>query len=130
MALTATLVVSLTWAAGRLGAVAGGVLAALPVLASILAAFTHARLGAEPVTTLLRGMLAGMAGFACFCALVATLAEPTGIAVAFSVAALATVAVQAATARAARPRHEDLAGSSSSTYTPIGRAPARRSYAA
>jgi hypothetical protein len=100
MVLTAALVVSLTWAAGRLGPVAGGVLAALPVLASILAVFTHARLGADAVTALLRGMLAGMAGFVCFCALVAALAEAAGTATAFAAAAVSALAVQAMAARA------------------------------
>jgi hypothetical protein len=100
MALTAALVVSLTWAAGRFGAVAGGVLAALPVLASILAAFTHARHGPDAAAVMLRGMLAGMAGFVAFCALVWLLVEPVGIAVAFAAAATAAAATQLATARA------------------------------
>jgi len=100
MALTATLVVSLTWAAGQFGAVAGGILAALPVLASILAAFTHRQNGPEAVRLLLRGMLAGMAGFVSFCLIVATLAEPAGIAVAFAVATVIALAVQVAAARA------------------------------
>jgi hypothetical protein len=93
MALTALLVVALTAAASALGAVVGGMLAALPVLASVLAAFTHARYGARPVAALLRGMLAGMAGFVVFCALVAILAEPAGIAAAFTMATAAALAV-------------------------------------
>jgi hypothetical protein len=103
MALTALLVVSLTAAATRLGPLVGGVLAALPVLASILAVFTHARYGAAAAVELLRGMLGGMAGFVCFCALVAALVEPAGIAAAFAVSAVAALAVQAATARAGAP---------------------------
>jgi hypothetical protein len=100
VALTATLVVSLTWAAGRFGAVAGGILAALPVLASILAAFTHRQLGGDAARVLLRGMLAGMAGFVSFCLLVAALAERAGIAVAFAAATVVALAVQVAAARA------------------------------
>src|SRR6185312_13812867 len=73
MALTALLVVTLTAAASRFGPVVGGILAALPALASILAVFTHARYGAAAVVALLRGMLGGMAGFVTFCALVAVL---------------------------------------------------------
>jgi hypothetical protein len=102
MALTVALVVSLTWAAGRFGPVVGGVLAGLPVLASILAAFTHARHGADAVTVLLRGMLAGMGGFVVFCALVWLLVEPAGIAVAFAAAAVAAAAAQLVAARAGR----------------------------
>ncbi|MEA2381109.1 MAG: hypothetical protein QOH72_1080, partial [Solirubrobacteraceae bacterium] len=52
---------------------------------------------------LLRGMLGGMAGFVSFCAIVAALVEPAGIAVAFAVSAVAALAVQAATARAGAP---------------------------
>src|SRR4051812_22103587 len=98
LALTALLAVCLTAAASRLGPVVGGTLAALPVLASILAVFTHARYGAAAVTELLRGMLGGMAGFVAFCALVAALAEPAGIGAAFAVATVAALAVQAAAA--------------------------------
>jgi hypothetical protein len=100
MALTALLAVSLTAAASRLGPLVGGVLAALPVLASILAVFTHARYGPAAVVDLLRGMLGGMAGFVCFCALVAALVSPAGIAAAFALSAVAALAVQGATARA------------------------------
>jgi hypothetical protein len=103
MALTALLVVTLTAAASRFGAIVGGVLAALPVLASILAVFTHARYGAAAVVDLLRGMLGGMAGFVAFCALVAVLVEPLGIAASFAVATVSALAIQGATAWAARP---------------------------
>jgi hypothetical protein len=102
MALTAVLVVSLTAAASRLGPVVGGVLAALPALASILAVFTHEQHGAQALVLLLRGMLSGMAGFVVFCALVAVLVGRTGVGPSFTVAALAAVCVQAATAAAAR----------------------------
>ena len=47
MVLTAVLVVSLAAAASRLGPVVGGMLAALPALASILAVFTHEQHGAR-----------------------------------------------------------------------------------
>jgi hypothetical protein len=107
MGLTALLAVSLTAAANRAGPVAGGMLAALPVLASILAVFTHARYGAAAVGELLRGMLGGMAGFVGFCALVAALAEPAGIAPAFIVATAAALAVQVATARLGLLEHVD-----------------------
>jgi len=107
MGLTALLAVSLTAAANRAGPVAGGMLAALPVLASILAVFTHARYGAAAVGELLRGMLGGMAGFVGFCALVAALAEPAGIAPAFVVATAAALAVQVATARLGLLEHVD-----------------------
>ncbi|HEX6620114.1 MAG TPA: hypothetical protein VF024_10675, partial [Solirubrobacteraceae bacterium] len=80
----------------------GGVLAALPALASILAVFTHERQGPAAVAFLLRGMLSGMAGFVVFCALVAVLVDRAGVGATFTLAALAAVSVQAATALAAR----------------------------
>jgi hypothetical protein len=101
MVLTAVLVVSLTAAASRLGPVVGGVLAALPALASILAVFTHEQHGAQALVFLLRGMLSGMAGFAVFCAVVAVLVDRAGVEATFTVAALAAVGVQGATALAA-----------------------------
>jgi hypothetical protein len=100
MALTAVLVVSLTAAAGRLGPVVGGLLAALPVLASVLAVFTHEQQGGAAGCALLRGMLSGMAGFVVFCVLVALLVDRAGVAATFVAAALAAVAAQAASARA------------------------------
>jgi hypothetical protein len=103
MALTAALVVSLAAAATRLGPVVGGLLAALPVLASVLAVFTHEQQGGAAGCALLRGMLSGMAGFVVFCVLVAVFVERAGVAATFTAAALAAVAVQAATARASAP---------------------------
>jgi hypothetical protein len=100
MVVTAILVVVLAAAASRLGPIVGGVLSALPALASILAVFTHEQQGTAALTALLRGMLGGMAGFVIFCALVAELVDRTGVAAAFTAALLAAVAVQAAVARA------------------------------
>jgi hypothetical protein len=96
MAMTALLVAALAAAAARLGPTAGGILAALPVLACVLAVFTHDRHGAPAVAQLLRGMLAGMAGFVVFCALVARLVEPAGIVAAFTLATAAALAAQLA----------------------------------
>ena len=100
MALTAVLVIALSAAASRLGALAGGILAALPVLASVLAVFTHAQHGPAALADLLRGMLSGMTGFVVFCALVAMLVVPAGIAIAFGAAALGALTVQGALVRA------------------------------
>lgn len=95
MALTVALVLALTAAAGLLGPVAGGVLSALPVPASVLAAFTHGRLGADAVVGLLRGMLAGMSSFVAFCAVIVLLIVPAGTAIAFAAALLAALGLQA-----------------------------------
>ncbi len=97
MAAAALLVTLLSAAASRLGPLAGGILAALPVLASVLAVFTHRRHGAREAAALLRGMLAGMAGFVAFCEIVATLVVPAGAAAAFLLATVAALAAQAMT---------------------------------
>jgi uncharacterized membrane protein (GlpM family) len=94
MAVTSLLVVALVAAADRVGPMIGGILAALPTLASVLAVFTHRQRGAAAVSELLRGMLHGMAGFLVFCVLVATLVDRAGIPSAFVGAALAAAAVQ------------------------------------
>jgi len=94
MTVTTVLVVALVAAADRLGPTLGGILAALPTLASVLAVFTHRQRGAAAVTQLLRGMLHGMAGFLVFCVLVATLVDRAGIPGAFVGAALAAAVVQ------------------------------------
>lgn len=97
MALTVALIVLLTVASERFGPLVGGMLAALPVLASVLAVFTHRGHGFEATIGLLGGMLTGMAGFVAFCAAVALLAAPAGTAVAFSVGTGAALGVQALT---------------------------------
>jgi hypothetical protein len=96
MTMTSVLVVGLVAAADAFGPTAGGVLAALPTLASVLAVFTHRQRGAAAVAELMRGMLYGMAGFLVFCVLVAVLVDRTGIPSAFLAAALTAAAVQAA----------------------------------
>jgi hypothetical protein len=94
MALTAALIVLLTVSSDMFGPVVGGMLAALPVLASVLAVFTHRVYGSEATIGLLGGMLTGMAGFVAFCAVIALLLVPAGIAVAFAVATVCAVAAQ------------------------------------
>lgn len=105
MALTSLLVASLAAAGGWLGPTASGVLVALPVLACVLAGFTHAHHGGAASSQLLRGMLSGMAGFVIFCALVAGLVDHAGVAATFVAATGAALAFQAAVAwRVTRPR--------------------------
>lgn len=91
---TVVMIVLLTVAAELLGPRIGGVLAGLPALASVLAVFTHRAYGSAAVVALLRGMASGMAGFVGFCAVVALLIVPAGIAPAFLVAAAAAALIQ------------------------------------
>jgi hypothetical protein len=99
MVLTALLIVALAAAGRRFGPTVGGILAALPTLASVLAAFTHSRHGSGALIDLLRGMLGGMSAFVAFCAMAGVLVERIALAPAFVLATAAAVLVQAAAAR-------------------------------
>ena len=94
MALTALLIVGLTVAGERFGPTVAGVLAALPIVASVLAVFTHARHGCDALLAMLRGMLGGLGTFVSFCALIALLAEPAGLIPAFVLATGAALLAQ------------------------------------
>src|SRR5204863_1198231 len=90
---TAALVLALTGLAGALGPRLSGLLASFPILATVLAAFTHAQEGPAAAAQLLRGFAIGLVAFAVFCFVVAELLPHKGIAVTFlvgSAAALAT----------------------------------------
>ena len=103
MAVTALLVSGLSAAVGLVGALAGGMLTALPVLASVLAVFAHRQAGPHTATQLLRGALSGMAGFVAFCILVAVVAGPYGTLPAFAAATAAAVIIQASMLQAGQP---------------------------
>jgi len=113
MALTALLIVAITQAGERFGPTAAGILAALPILASVLAVFTHARHGRDALADMLRGTLGGLSGFVAFCALVAVLVERAGVVPAFGFATAAAVLAHIAIARqSVTPDHPGLAGGS------------------
>ena len=85
-ALAATaLVVGLSALAATLGARAVGLIAPFPVYASIMGAFTHALYGPGAAIRLIRGVVIGLYGFACFYLSVALLAE-TSLLLAFTIA--------------------------------------------
>jgi hypothetical protein len=119
MATAALLVALLAAVAGALGPLLGGMLAALPVLACVLAVFTHRESGAPAAIGLLRGMLAGMASFVVFCQLVAMLVRPLGVAPAFALATLAALIVQVPTVW---PVHSLLRGQSSAASVAVAAA--------
>jgi hypothetical protein len=101
---TAAFVLALTAGAGALGARLSGLLAAFPVLASVLSVFIHAQDGPEAVADFLRGMLGGLAGFAAFCFVVALVLPGAGPVAAFALATLVALAVNGGlAARAIRP---------------------------
>jgi hypothetical protein len=123
MASVALLVALLSAAAGRLGAVAGGMLAALPVLACVLAVFTHREHGGPQAIALLRGMLAGMASFVLFCQVIALAIVPFGIAAAFAGATGIALAVQAIAIYPPAPVHSLLRRHSSAARPAVAAAP-------
>ena len=112
MAATAALVLILTGAAGALGPHLSGLLAAFPVLASVLAVFTHRQDGPDAAAVFLRGLVAGLGGFSVFCFVVAEVLPSASIGVAFALATVAALAVgSAAAAYAAIQERQPLGGS-------------------
>jgi len=88
------LVLALTAAAGWLGPRLSGLLAPFPVIASVLAAFTHAQRGSAYVQRLLRGLAAGFVAFALFCFTLAIALHPFGIGGAFALATAVALLTQ------------------------------------
>jgi hypothetical protein len=90
------LVLALTAAAGWLGPQVSGLLAPFPVIASVLAVFTHSQRGHLEVLRLLRGLLLGYAAYALFCFALALTLRPLGTAEAFVLAIGVALLCQAA----------------------------------
>jgi len=61
------LVLTLTAVSGWLGPQLSGLLAPFPIIATVLATFTHAQRGSDELLRLLRGMVTGFGAFALFC---------------------------------------------------------------
>jgi uncharacterized membrane protein (GlpM family) len=89
------LVLALTALAGQLGAKLSGLLAPFPVIASVLAVFTHAQHGEQDLLRIMRGFVIGLVAYALFCFALAVSLESLGIAVSFLLAAIAALATQA-----------------------------------
>ena len=92
MAIGTAVVVALTAAAPALGSSASGLLAMLPVIATVVATFTHRRDGPDEAIGVLRGVVTGLFGTAAFLAVVSASIVPLGVVAAFA-AAIATVAI-------------------------------------
>lgn len=91
-----SVVLVVTTLADRLGPRFSGVLAAFPIALLIVLAFTHAQQGAGAAIRFLRGFIPGMSSTAAFCFAIALSAAPLGTAVAFPLAIVLAVVVQAA----------------------------------
>lgn len=88
------LVLVLTTLAGQLGPGLSGLLAPFPIVASVLAAFTHAQHGTQELLRIMRGFLTGLAAYALFCFTLAETLGPLTIAEAFLLASAVAVATQ------------------------------------
>ena len=101
MLLATALVIAITSSASLLGPRLSGLLATVPLYASIIAGFGHQLVGPAAAIRVWRGLLFGLFGFGAFYLMLALLLEPIGIA-AFAIAIVAAVVMQAATLRIMR----------------------------
>ncbi len=88
------LVVGLTEIAPLLGPFTSGVISGFPVYASVLAIFAHRALGPDPAADVMRGLVAGLFGFAAFFLVIALALMPLGVVAAYAVATISVLAVQ------------------------------------
>jgi hypothetical protein len=89
------LVLTLTAIAGWLGPQLSGLLAPFPIIATVLARFTHAQRGHQELLRLLRGMVSGFGAFALFCFTLAVTLPHLGTAASFVLASCLAVLTQA-----------------------------------
>ena len=95
MVVACGVVLFITGAADKLGPHLSGLLTAFPATSGVLAPFIHREFGAAGAIRVLRGIAIGLTSFATFFATVALLLPKTSLAVAFALAALATLVVHA-----------------------------------
>ncbi len=89
------LVLTLTAVAGWLGPQLSGLLAPFPIIATVLATFTHAQRGTDELLRLLRGLVSGFGAFALFCFTLAVSLPRLGTAAAFALATALALLTQA-----------------------------------
>jgi hypothetical protein len=89
------LVLALTALAGQLGSKLSGLLAPFPVVASVLAVFTHGLRGQLEVVRIMRGFLTGLVAYGLFCFILAESLRTLPIAAGFALAATAALTTQA-----------------------------------
>ena len=99
-----SLVLVLTAIAGWLGPQLSGLLAPFPIIATVLATFTHGQHGVEQMRRLVRGMVSGFAAFALFFFTLAVSLRALGNAGGFVLATSVALLVQAAAFVLTRPR--------------------------
>lgn len=105
------LVLALTALAGQLGAKLSGLLAPFPVIASVLAVFTHAQHGEEDLLRIMRGFVVGLVAYALFCFTLTVSLESLSIAASFLLATSCALATQAVALTVTWRRREPAAES-------------------
>ena len=80
------LVLGLTAVSGWLGPQLSGLLAPFPIIATVMATFTHAQRGTDELLRLLRGLISGFGAFALFCFTLAETLRSLHTAAAFALA--------------------------------------------
>jgi hypothetical protein len=95
MAVACGVVLFITGAADRLGPHLAGLLTSFPASSGVLAPFIHREMGAGGAIRILRGVAIGLTSFATFFATVALLLPLASLSIAFTIAAVATLAVHA-----------------------------------
>ena len=93
--------ISLTAIAGWLGPQLSGLLAPFPIIASVLATFTHTQRGVDETLRMLRGLLSGFVAFALFCFTLALALPSIATAGAFALATAVALAAQSVMLRQA-----------------------------
>lgn len=94
MVVATTLVLSVTASAPLLGPRLSGVIASFPIFAAVLAVFAHHGQGAGAGRLVVRGLIMGLFGFACFFEAVNLLVTRLLLGQAFVIAGLAAMLVQ------------------------------------
>jgi len=89
------LVLSLTAVSSWLGPQLSGLLAPFPIIATVLATFTHLQRGPDEVARMLRGMLTGFGAFCLFFFTLAVSLRPLGTGGAFALATTIALCTQA-----------------------------------
>jgi uncharacterized membrane protein (GlpM family) len=89
------LVLALTAVAGQLGPKLSGLLAPFPVIASVLAVFTHAQHGEQDLRRIMRGFVVGLVAYALFFFALTVTLDSLSIAASFLLATSCALTIQA-----------------------------------
>jgi flagellar biogenesis protein FliO len=101
-------ILAVTGTASLLGSHLSGLLAGFPVIAPILAAFTHAQHGAAEAIRLLHGLTIGFVAYGVFCLVVSISLRELGIAASFALATVLTLVAQGIVLVLTRARDREL----------------------